>query len=365
MTLRRRARFRSPGRCTKAISAARSTREGIALINGLQDVLGAGVTFLHRRRHHPRRRRQRHRSPADAGDDIIDGDKWLDVQIGVFAVTTWVTYRHAARAARQHDHAGERDVQRHDQSRSAAQSSGRSAAHVRDQRTRRRRRCRHCGVPATFGPTTHHAQCQWKRHGHACAVTDGLESDGTDTLWNIERLRFSDIEIGLTPLRPRRAGDHRTTPTEGQPLRSMPRRLWTTTASVHSPSSGSRRPMALAGRASPARPCIVHAGCFCGHPSALSRRALRVIVSFTDGLGTAEQVISSATGPVGADWDATPRQQAIPLMPLPATISLTGRASFGHRRERHSRWQWRKRHAQRCRRDGYLNGGDGNDNPQR
>ncbi len=40
--------------------------------------------LLRRRRHHPRRRRQRpHHGPG--GDDIIDGDKWLDVQIGVFA----------------------------------------------------------------------------------------------------------------------------------------------------------------------------------------------------------------------------------------------------------------------------------------
>ncbi|WP_210168345.1 peroxidase family protein, partial [Devosia sp. Root685] len=60
--------------------------QGIALINGLQAVLGTGVTsFL----------------AGDiilggdgsdeiqgnAGDDIIDGDKWLDVQIGVFAAT--------------------------------------------------------------------------------------------------------------------------------------------------------------------------------------------------------------------------------------------------------------------------------------
>jgi Ca2+-binding RTX toxin-like protein len=57
---------------------------GIALIKGLQEVLGAGVTSF---------------SAGDiilggdgsdiirgnGGDDIIDGDKWLDVQIGVFA----------------------------------------------------------------------------------------------------------------------------------------------------------------------------------------------------------------------------------------------------------------------------------------
>ena len=59
--------------------------EGIALIQGLQEVLGAGVTSF---------------DGGDiilggdgsdaitgnAGDDIIDGDKYLDVQIGVFAV---------------------------------------------------------------------------------------------------------------------------------------------------------------------------------------------------------------------------------------------------------------------------------------
>ena len=58
---------------------------GIARIAGLQAVLGAGVTAY---------------SAGEiilggdgsdtimgrGGDDIIDGDKWLDVQIGVFAV---------------------------------------------------------------------------------------------------------------------------------------------------------------------------------------------------------------------------------------------------------------------------------------
>ena len=58
--------------------------EGIALINGLQDLVGAGVNLFNN---------------GDiilggdgsdlitglAGDDLIDGDKWLDVQIGVFA----------------------------------------------------------------------------------------------------------------------------------------------------------------------------------------------------------------------------------------------------------------------------------------
>ncbi|QRM31582.1 peroxidase family protein [Microvirga sp. VF16] len=58
--------------------------EGIALIKGLQDLLGAGVTsfdggdiILGGD--------GSDRITGQAGDDIIDGDSWLDVQIGVFA----------------------------------------------------------------------------------------------------------------------------------------------------------------------------------------------------------------------------------------------------------------------------------------
>ncbi|WP_455918967.1 peroxidase family protein [Ensifer canadensis] len=58
--------------------------EGIALVNGLQALLGAGVTsfdggdiILGGD--------GSDRIIGNAGDDIIDGDKWLDVQIGVYA----------------------------------------------------------------------------------------------------------------------------------------------------------------------------------------------------------------------------------------------------------------------------------------
>ncbi|UXN66055.1 hypothetical protein N8E89_22785 (plasmid) [Phyllobacterium sp. A18/5-2] len=58
--------------------------QGIALINGLQEILGAGVNsfavgdiILGGD--------GSDRITGNAGDDIIDGDKWLDVQIGVFA----------------------------------------------------------------------------------------------------------------------------------------------------------------------------------------------------------------------------------------------------------------------------------------
>jgi Ca2+-binding RTX toxin-like protein len=70
---------------TEGFAGSALDAEGIALIAGLQELLGPGVTSF---------------SAGDiilggdgsdimrglAGDDIIDGDKWLDVQIGVFAV---------------------------------------------------------------------------------------------------------------------------------------------------------------------------------------------------------------------------------------------------------------------------------------
>ena len=59
--------------------------QGIALIAGLQEILGAGVTsfaggdiILGGD--------GSDRLQGNGGDDILDGDKWLDVQIGVFAV---------------------------------------------------------------------------------------------------------------------------------------------------------------------------------------------------------------------------------------------------------------------------------------
>lgn len=71
---------------TEGIAGSFLDAQGIALISGLQALLGAGVTEF---------------SAGDiilggdgsdritgnAGDDIIDGDKWLDVQIGVYAAS--------------------------------------------------------------------------------------------------------------------------------------------------------------------------------------------------------------------------------------------------------------------------------------
>ncbi len=159
---------------------------GIALIAGLQEVLGAGVTSF---------------SAGDIilggdgndtitgqmGDDIIDGDKWLDVQIGVFAandpdhtgtplslhnsMTTLVTAMFngsinpgqlaIVRTIKTGDGAG--DVDR-------AVFSGALAEYDIDFNT--------------DGTIT-------------VAHTGGLATDGTDTLRNIEVLDFTDQDISL------------------------------------------------------------------------------------------------------------------------------------------------------------------------
>ena len=60
----------------------------VALINGLQELLGARhyapTDRLRDRQHHSRRRRRRHHR-GRGGDDLIDGDKWLNVRISVRA----------------------------------------------------------------------------------------------------------------------------------------------------------------------------------------------------------------------------------------------------------------------------------------
>ena len=166
--------------------------QGIALINGLQAVLGAGVDsfavgdiILGGD--------GSDRITGNAGDDIIDGDKWLDVQIGVFAandpehtgtplalhksMTTLATAMFAGtinpgqlaivRTIRdsndQPDSDGIADVDR-------AVFSGALAEYDIDFNT--------------DGTIT-------------VAHTGGLATDGTDTLRNVEILDFTDQDISL------------------------------------------------------------------------------------------------------------------------------------------------------------------------
>ena len=189
---RRRSRCRSSHGGTEGFRGSALDAEGIALIAGLQAVLG-------RRRHAPS-------SAGDiilggdgsdmikgrGGDDIIDGDKWLDVQIGVFA-------------AGDAEHTGT-PIALHNSMTTLAASMFSGSINpgqlgiVRTIRetatmtpTRRDCRCRSSRCSPTSGPNTtsrsiRTAPSPWPHTG-------GLATDGTDTLRNVEVLRLHRQDI--------------------------------------------------------------------------------------------------------------------------------------------------------------------------
>lgn len=167
--------------------------EGIALIAGLQEVLGAGVTEY---------------SAGDiilggdgsdvitgqAGDDIIDGDKWLDVQIGVFAPGDT-------------DHTGQ-PIALHNSmtTLAAAMFNGtinpgqlaivRTIRNSNDQPDSD-------GIAdvdrAVFSGARAEYDITFNPNGTVTvAHTGGLATDGTDTIRNVEILDFTDQDISLS-----------------------------------------------------------------------------------------------------------------------------------------------------------------------
>ena len=164
--------------------------EGIALINGLQDVVGAGVNSF---------------DGGDIilggdgsdvitgqmGDDIIDGDKWLDVQIGVFASTN------------PDEHTGA-PISLHNSMTQLASSMFSGAINpgqLSIVRTVRTADGSNDVDVAVFSDLRANYTITSNPNGTVTVahttVSDGLESDGTDTLRNIERLRFSDGEFDV------------------------------------------------------------------------------------------------------------------------------------------------------------------------
>ncbi|MCY0096968.1 peroxidase family protein [Hoeflea ulvae] len=134
-------------------------------------------------------------------------------------------------------------------------------------------------------------------------------SDGIDRLTNIERLRFSDVEVNVNAPATGAPGVSDLTPTEGQLLsvtnlasildpdglgafsyqwqQSANGTDWTNIAGATDPSF---TPQDLA---------LTAAGAQLG-------LQLRVAVIFTDGGGTVETLFSAPTGPTGANWDGVP-----------------------------------------------------------
>ncbi|WP_051677361.1 peroxidase family protein [Bradyrhizobium sp. URHD0069] len=166
--------------------------EGIALIAGLQEVLGAGVTSF---------------DGGDiilggdgsdtitgnAGDDIIDGDKWLNVQIGVFAPGDT-------------EHAGEPIALHNSMTTLAASMFNGSInpgqlAIVRTIRNSNDETDSD-GIPdidrAVFSGARAEYDIDFNADGTiTVAHTGGLATDGTDTIRNVEVLDFTDQDILL------------------------------------------------------------------------------------------------------------------------------------------------------------------------
>lgn len=165
--------------------------QGIALVNGLQALLGAGVTFF---------------DGGDiilggdgsdriignAGDDIIDGDKWLDVQIGVYA-------------ANDPEHTGTPVLHNSMTTLAASMFNGSinpgQLAIVRTIRDSNDQPDSDGFADidiAVFSGVRADYDITFDPNGTATvAHVRGLATDGTDTVRNVEILRFTDQDISL------------------------------------------------------------------------------------------------------------------------------------------------------------------------
>ncbi|MHA4837558.1 peroxidase family protein [Sphingopyxis sp. MSC1_008] len=137
-------------------------------------------------------------------------------------------------------------------------------------------------------------------------------SDGTDRLFNIEKLRFSDGEFAVDQLFNQPATGAPVisdlTPTEGQALTvdtssiADANGLGTFSFQWQSSANGTTWTDIAGATAASFTPDDNALTSF-GDQAGLQ---LRVNASFTDGRGTIETVTSTATGPVGVNWDGLP-----------------------------------------------------------
>ncbi|MCK1511250.1 M10 family metallopeptidase C-terminal domain-containing protein [Bradyrhizobium sp. 190] len=274
--------------------------EGIAHVSGLQALLGTGVTSF---------------TAGDIilggdgndlitgrmGDDIIDGDKWLDVQIGVFAASDT-------------GHTGT-PLSVHNSMANLASSmfSGLiNPGQLGIVRTIKTANGAGDTDIAVFSDIRANYTITPNANGSVTVthvtVSDGLESDGTDTLWNIERLRFSNMEIGINVPPTGAPVISDLTPTEGQTLTLNTASI----ADANGLGAFSYQWQTSPDGATWTNIAGATAATFTPDNNALTSFGdqaglqLRVVVSFTDGGGTAETVFATPTGPVGVDWNGIP-----------------------------------------------------------
>ena len=123
-----------------------------------------------------------------AGDDILDGDRWLNVQLRAPVPNSTPARPH--QAGRQHEGTADR------------------CSHRRYQPWKHRHRAQHrdayCRTDsgnidtAVFtGPRANYTVAP--SVGGSLLVTDNVGTDGVDRLWNIERLQFADQTVNVLP----------------------------------------------------------------------------------------------------------------------------------------------------------------------
>jgi Ca2+-binding RTX toxin-like protein len=191
---------------TEGFAGSALDAEGIALINGLQELLGAGVTSF---------------SAGDiilggdgsdritgrGGDDIIDGDKWLDVQIGVFAPGDT-------------EHAGPPLELHNSMTTLAARmfSGAINPGQLSIVRTIRTDTTTGDVDTAVFSGARAEYDIDFNTDGTiTVSHVGGLATDGTDTVRNVERLEFADQTISLVAPTLDLHGDVTTTTTTSAP----------------------------------------------------------------------------------------------------------------------------------------------------
>ena len=266
-------------------------QQGIEMIDGLQEVVGTGVTSF---------------DAGDiilggagsdiitglAGDDIIDGDKWLNVRISV----------------RQNNDGTGPEIGSANSMREltaqvfAGQIKPGQLVIVREILT-----AEEFGEVdiAVFSDDFENYDITYNDDGTiTVAHTGGTQEDGTDTLRNIELMRFADVDVSVSTAATGQPVISDTTPTEGNVLTVNTAAIadvdglgpfsyqWQQSADgVNWVNIGGAVGAAFTPDDDPGQQFGAQAGL-----------QLRVVVSFTDGNGGDEAVISDATAPVGVRW---------------------------------------------------------------
>ncbi|RYY22640.1 MAG: heme peroxidase [Sphingomonadales bacterium] len=268
--------------------------DGIARIDGLQEVLGALDSF----------------AAGDiilggdgsdviegqGGDDIIDGDKYLNVRIGVYAnndgTGALLDSADSMTELSSRMFSGALNPGQLKIIREIVDTGGVGDVDI----------AVFSGDLADYDITNNGDGTTTVAHAR------GTATDGTDTLRNIERLRFADQEIAINTPATGVPVISDARPTEGQTLTTNTAGIadangtgpysyqWQSSANG---TTWTNIAGATGANFTPDNNLLTSFGDQAG-------LQLRVVVSFTDGGGTGEVVTSAATGPVGVDWDGVP-----------------------------------------------------------